>query len=84
MRTNLTVFGCFIYKKFRLHCIFTNWGKDIVGLTAQKQLTVDGKQLRGIVETDHKQATVQIVSVWSEKERGMCGVKSMAERQRPT
>lgn len=35
----------------------------------QKQLIVDGKQLRGTVEAGHKQATVQIVSVWAEKER---------------
>ena len=34
-----------------------------------KQLIVDGKQLRGTVEAGHKQATVQIVSVWAEKER---------------
>ena len=49
----------------QLETVLTNWGKEIVGLLAQKQLIVDGKQLRGTIEADHKQATVQIVSVWA-------------------
>lgn len=53
----------------QLESLLTNWGKAIVGLLAQKQLIVDGKQLRGTVEAGHKQAAVQIVSVWAEKER---------------
>ena len=60
----------------QLETVLTNWGKEIVGLLAQKQLIVDGKQLRGTIETGHKQATVQIVSVWAEKER-IC----LAQRQ---
>ena len=38
----------------QLEALCTNWGKDIVGLLAQKQLIVDGKQLRGTVEAGHK------------------------------
>lgn len=53
----------------QLETLLTNWGKEIVGLLTQKQLIIDGKQLRGTVEAGHKQATVQIVSVWAEKER---------------
>ena len=49
----------------QLETVLTNWGKEIVGLLAQKQLIVDGKQLRGTIEADHKQAIVQIVSVWA-------------------
>ena len=52
-----------------METVLTNWGKEIVGILAQKQLIVDGKQLRGTIEVGHKQATVQIVSVWAEKER---------------
>ncbi|QMW02696.1 ISAs1 family transposase [Spirosoma foliorum] len=53
----------------QLETLLTNWGKEIVDLLTQKQLIIDGKQLRGTVEAGHKQATVQIVSVWAEKER---------------
>lgn len=60
----------------QLETLLTNWGKEIVGLLAQKQLVVDGKQLRGTVRAGHKQATVQIVSVWAESER-LC----LAQRQ---
>ena len=59
----------------QLEALLTNWGKQIVGLLVQQQLIVDGKQLRGTLEAAHKQATVQIVSVWAEKER-MCLAKS--------
>ena len=61
-----------VFRRFnpaQLETLLTNWGKDIVGLLAQKQLIVDGKQLRGTVEAGHKQARVQIVSVWAGKER---------------
>jgi predicted transposase YbfD/YdcC len=53
----------------QLESLLINWGKEIVGILSQKQLIVDGKQLRGTVEAGHKQATVQILSVWAEKER---------------
>lgn len=53
----------------QLEALLMNWGKHIVGLLTHKQLIVDGKQLRGTVEAGHKQATVQIVSVWAEQER---------------
>ena len=53
----------------QLETLLTNWGKDIASLLAQKQLIVDGKQLRGTVEAGRKQATVQIASVWAGKER---------------
>lgn len=59
----------------QLERLLTNWRKDIVGLLTQKQLIVDGKQLRGTIEAGHKQATVQIVSVWAEAER-MCLAQS--------
>lgn len=58
----------FVFRRLeptQLEALLTNWGKDIVGLLAQKQLIVDGKQLRGTIEAGHKQATVQIVSVWA-------------------
>ncbi len=47
----------------QLETLLTNWSKEIVGLLAQKQLIIDGKQLRVTLEAGHKQATVQIVSV---------------------
>lgn len=53
----------------QLEALLTDWGKDIVGLLAGKQLIVDGKQLRGTVEAGRKQATVQIVSVWAQEQR---------------
>jgi predicted transposase YbfD/YdcC len=49
--------------------VLTKWGKQIVGLLAQKQLIVDGKQLRGTIKAGRKQANVQLVSVWAEEER---------------
>ena len=58
-----------------MEALLTNWGKQIVGLLAQKQLIVDGKQLRGTVAAGQKQASVQLVSVWAEKER-MCLAQS--------
>lgn len=59
----------------QLEALLTNWGKAIVGLLAQKQLIVDGKQLRGTIEGGHKQATVQLVSVWAQEAR-MCLAQS--------
>lgn len=53
----------------QLEAVLTQWGKQIVGLLTQKQLIVDGKQLRGTVEAGSKQASVQMVSVWAEGER---------------
>lgn len=53
----------------QLERLLTAWGKQIVGILKDKQLIVDGKQLRGTVEAGHKQASVQIVSVWAEEER---------------
>lgn len=64
----------------QLEALLTNWGKEIVGLLAQKQLIVDGKQLRGTVEAWHKQATVQIVSVWAEKERLCLAQSQIADK----
>jgi predicted transposase YbfD/YdcC len=60
----------------QLEAVLTQWGKEIVGVLTQKQLIVDGKQLRGTVEAGRKQASVQIVSVWAEGER-LC----LAQRQ---
>ena len=51
----------------QLETVLTQWGKRIVGLLTQKQLIVDGKQVRGTVEAGGKQASVQIVGndyVW--------------------
>ncbi len=53
----------------QLENLLTHWGKQIVGLLAQKQLIVDGKQLGGTIKAGHKQASVQIVSVWAEQQR---------------
>lgn len=64
----------------QLESVLTNWGKQIVGLLAQKQLTVDGKQLRGTVEATHKQASVQIVSVWAEGERLCLAQSQIADK----
>ena len=64
----------------QLETLLTNWGKEIVGLLTQKQLIVDGKQLRGTVEAGHKQATVQIVSVWAEKERLRLAQSQIADK----
>ena len=64
----------------QLEAVLTNWGKDIVGLLAQKQLVVDGKQLRGTIEAGHKQATVQLVSVWAEKERICLAQSQIADK----
>lgn len=64
----------------QLEALLTNWGKEIIGLLTQKQLIVDGKQLRGTVETGHKQATVQILSVWAEKERLCLAQSQIADK----
>lgn len=64
----------------QLETLLTNWGKEIVGLLTQKQLIVDGKQLRGTVEAGRKQATVQIVSVWAEKERICLAQSQIADK----
>lgn len=53
----------------QLEGLLTEWGKEIVGILKEKQLIVDGKQLRGTIEAGHKQASVQIVSLWAEGER---------------
>lgn len=64
----------------QLEALLTNWGKEIIGLLTQKQLVVDGKQLRGTVEAGHKQASVQIVSVWAEKERLCLAQSQIADK----
>jgi predicted transposase YbfD/YdcC len=64
----------------QLERVLTNWGKDIVGLLEQKQLVIDGKQLRGTVEAGHKQASVQIVSVWAEQERICLAQSQIADK----
>ena len=64
----------------QLETLLTSWGKEIVGMLAQKQLIVDGKQLRGTVEAGHKQATVQIVSLWAEKERLCLAQSQIADK----
>lgn len=53
----------------QLEAVLTTWGKHIVGILKDKQLIIDGKQLRGTIEAGYKQASVQIVSVWAEGER---------------
>lgn len=53
----------------QLEGLLTEWGKQIVGILKDKHLIVDGKQLRGTLEAGHKQASVQIVSLWAEGER---------------
>lgn len=64
----------------QLETLLTNWGKDIIGLLVGKQLIIDGKQLRGTVESGRKQATVQIVSVWAEKERLCLAQSQIADK----
>ena len=64
----------------QLETLLTKWGKDIVGILAHKQLIVDGKQLGGTVEAGHRQATVQIVSVWAEAERVCLAQSQIADK----
>jgi predicted transposase YbfD/YdcC len=52
----------------QLEALLTQWGKQIVGLLTNKHLIADGKQLRGTVKQGHKQASVQVVSIWAESE----------------
>lgn len=59
----------------QLEAVLTKWGRQIVGLLAQKQVVIDGKQLRGTITGGQRQAAVQIVSVWAEAER-ICLVQS--------
>ena len=53
----------------QLEGLLPQWGKEIVGILKDKQLIVDGKQLRGTLEVGHKQASVQIVRVWAAGQR---------------
>ena len=64
----------------QLEKLLTDWGKQIVGLLADKQLVVDGKQLRGTVEAGRRQATVQIVSVWAQGERLCLAQSQIADK----
>ncbi|WP_025761427.1 ISAs1 family transposase [Dyadobacter tibetensis] len=58
----------------------TDWGSEIIGLLAKKQLAVDGKQLRGTIKAGNKQANVQIVSVWAQKDRLCLGQQQVADK----
>ncbi len=51
-----------------------------MGLLTDKQLIIDGKQLRGTRKSGKKQATVQIVSVWAEGEQ-MCLAQGQIEQK---
>lgn len=64
----------------QLEKLLTDWGKQIVGLLADKQLSIDGKQLRGTIEAGRKQATVQIVSVWAQQERLCLAQSQVADK----
>jgi hypothetical protein len=64
----------------QLEGILTNWGKQIVGLLAQKQLIVDGKQLRGTIKAGTKQASVQLVSIWGENQRVCLAQSQVGEK----
>lgn len=55
----------------QLEAILWQWGKQIVGLLADKHLILDGKQLRGTRTKGRKQANVQMVSLWAEGQQ-MC------------
>ncbi|MBC7920682.1 MAG: ISAs1 family transposase [Ferruginibacter sp.] len=70
------LYGQSIQTASQLEALLTSWGKHLVGILAEKQLIVDGKQLRGTLEAGRKQASVQIVSLWAEAER-LC----LAQRQ---
>ncbi|TAE24611.1 MAG: ISAs1 family transposase [Cytophagales bacterium] len=64
----------------QLETVLTEWGKQIVGFLTQKQLVVDGKQLRGTIKSGRKQASVQIVSVWAEGERICLAQSQIADK----
>ncbi len=64
----------------QLEGILTNWGKQIVGLLAQKQLIVDGKQLRGTIKAGTKQASVPLVSIWAENQRVCLAQSQVGEK----
>lgn len=62
----------------QLEAVLTQWGKQIVGVLTNKHLIADGKQLRGTIKKGHKQASVQVVSIWAEGER-MCLAQSQID-----
>lgn len=65
---------------FELEKCLTTWGAVIIGLLAKKQLAIDGKQLRGTIKSGSKQANVQIVSVWAQKDRLCLGQQQVADK----
>lgn len=58
----------------------TDWGREIVGLLSEKQLAVDGKQLRGTILAGRKQANVQIVSAWAQRDRLCLGQQQVTSK----
>lgn len=64
----------------QLETVLMQWGRQIVGLLADKQLVIDGKQLRGTPKAAKKQANVQIVSVWAAGEQ-VCLAQGQIEQK---
>lgn len=59
----------------------TQWGQQIVGLLAGRQLIVDGKQLRGTTPSGQRQAPIQLVSVWAAEQRLCLAQTSVAAKR---
>lgn len=64
----------------QLEAILLQWGKLIVGVLTDKHLILDGKQLRGTRPKGHKQANVQIVSLWAEGEQLCLAQQQIADK----
>lgn len=65
----------------QLEACLTRWGAAIVARLAGRQLVVDGKQLRGTTLAGHRQASVQLVSVWAAEQRLCLAQLPVAEKR---
>jgi predicted transposase YbfD/YdcC len=64
----------------QLEAALSQWGQHLVGLLTGKQLAIDGKQLRGTTPAGHKQANVQLVTVWVEAHRLTLAQQQVADK----
>jgi hypothetical protein len=57
-----------------------DYGKDVIGLSAEKQICPDGKKLRGVSSTSRGNTGMYIVNAWVSENRLCVGQKKVEDR----
>jgi predicted transposase YbfD/YdcC len=58
----------------------SDYGKDIIGLPAEKQICLDGKKLRGVSPTSRGNTGLYIVNAWVSENRMCIGQKRVEDK----